>query len=1347
MSQPDSHLSTTATALDASSATAPNENASIAASATLGDTTSMCTATSQVRDDQTTDAPREAARSAALRVESSGSSATAHSDAGDDEDYGSPLTIVRHRSTVSFEDLSAYAGTPLRAPLGSSPWRATSVQGGQQLATPVRPPYGSRDDASDDDAGCIVLDVAPTNPFAPSNDDPAAPVAVRHPRQLTGKLLEEAGLTGSDFHRKCTSGATTIVTEHRDDDAVRVFDPSDVVITLGDHVFFRWFDAKHTVRRVTGPEPESREYRATEPSDGVEIRVAASGTDMLFTPADAGDYYFRCTHCDGLKCTVTAIPRQERLLRRAASIVLSIALLAAIAAGGAVGLLYYARTRSFLAPEPLPRTNTTTERDGYGGVRKLEELIREEAFPWIAAACIFGFIALIAGIVKALLPDRLRHFGRGHTEPQQRHVQFVLALLLCALVAQVVVVWYFILRSNFGFASFFRTLGASVLQVINETVALIADIRFLIKRGAPLYPAARVPSSSVELLTQVEALSNVVRVWSENGEQLVRGVFRGVAMLVFVTLQLFLYVSATGIVAVRRRRSRTMKSASVLIVWALVIAGITVGVDGLVLAIIKRTHRTAVAFQDQTLTAQQLQATTGVADDSPVLELFGACSTQGFLSVRFLDSLLDAATASFNQRAAGFGLSGNYSLAATDQPIVNVAALALHMEFVMQQLDTIARRLDDDTAVPVKMLNAFHNETVPLLQATLRVTRTMISIVDCTIFRNMLRRALPVMSGDIIEPMQSTQHQLYAILAVLAASLMATMVAAHVFARPYKFWFEPRTHRWFRFRATFLAHRRLLRMDPIVDAADAKRRRDAKWVSPPCCIKSAIVVGMYQTTLINSSVVMLQAVMLLLLHSSYEENRLGTTMQGVAWCCAVYPVFVWPSEVFDQVPIRVTHRVVAFVLALCIVAMCTFVATTSFIRSSACFSQRSDNSTNATTPLFSSRECTLDSALRDTEAGTYAVIVGIVAAVSVVTAGVMVRFAKFRASNSIGLLFAESRATATQRRCRMGYILALAVLQVLAVVAVVTVLQLGAFSRDNAVPPAAFAADNVGCNGRAEYCNRRVNELVWLTTHNSMSSTDKQFVGPNHFHGVAKQLRAGVRAFMFDVWNTSAVRDDPAMLCHTLCELGGYPFRDDLRLIADHLESHRNDVIVLLIEQYATGRQIHDALLQSRLVPQLWLAPLGSAVSNTSFRWPVLSDLVAANTRLLVFTDEDATSSRNPGGLPAGVLFAWDFLFENNFNARSVRDFSCAIDRGGEFELAVQRRKAAILNHFITAPVAAPYLALEANAPATMLAHWDTCRAAWEPVLPNFFAVDFWSLQDPLATVNHLNQQLIFGPR
>ena len=85
----------------------------------------------------------------------------------------------------------------------------------------------------------------------------------------------------------------------------------------------------------------------------------------------------------------------------------------------------------------------------------------------------------------------------------------------------------------------------------------------------------------------------------------------------------------------------------------------------------------------------------------------------------------------------------------------------------------------------------------------------------------------------------------------------------------------------------------------------------------------------------------------------------------------------------------------------------------------------------------------------------------------------------------------------------------------------------------------------VACNGFEILCDRRLNQVTFAATHNSMSSAQEEWIPPNHLYAIPKQLQDGIRGLNLDTY----LWLDEAYLCHGFCELGATPLRDTLEEI------------------------------------------------------------------------------------------------------------------------------------------------------------------------------------------------------
>ncbi|MEV4419312.1 hypothetical protein AB0L40_04960 [Patulibacter sp. NPDC049589] len=306
-------------------------------------------------------------------------------------------------------------------------------------------------------------------------------------------------------------------------------------------------------------------------------------------------------------------------------------------------------------------------------------------------------------------------------------------------------------------------------------------------------------------------------------------------------------------------------------------------------------------------------------------------------------------------------------------------------------------------------------------------------------------------------------------------------------------------------------------------------------------------------------------------------------------------------------------------------------------------------------------------------------------------------------------------------------------------------------------------AELTTCNGSAELCGRRLDQVVLPGTHNSMSAANRPgWLFANQTKAIPAQLDDGIRLLMVDphygVVNAQGrVRTDlqaegttrnrvaaqlgadaigaaerlagrlglvPAggkrevYLCHTLCELGAQPFGGALKELRGWLERHRSEVVVLMLESSVAPADIVDAVRNAGLERTVATLPRGRPL-------PTLRDLVTSGRRLIVLDEGDG------GGAP---WFQPAFVFAQNtsISAFTKDPRSCEPDRGTPDSPLL------IMNDWIDRfppPAAAAARVGRASALEDRVA---ACRGRLGRV-PNAIAVDFYDRTDVLQVVRELN--------
>ena len=235
------------------------------------------------------------------------------------------------------------------------------------------------------------------------------------------------------------------------------------------------------------------------------------------------------------------------------------------------------------------------------------------------------------------------------------------------------------------------------------------------------------------------------------------------------------------------------------------------------------------------------------------------------------------------------------------------------------------------------------------------------------------------------------------------------------------------------------------------------------------------------------------------------------------------------------------------------------------------------------------------------------------------------------------------------------------------------------------------------CNGYPQLCARRLDEVVFAGTHNSMSVADSPgWLIANQDRTVHQQLQDGIR--LFKISTHYAVEDSaggvhtditasglrlnrvasklapPARaalqrlsralsggslenrkrdiwLCHTLCELGATRMVDFLATIRRFLERNPDQVIILFDEDYVAERDLQSAFQRAGLFRYLETLQPGQPL-------PTLGALIRSRHNVLVFAQK-----------PTSGTYPWDmngfqWIQDTPLGAQKPSQFNCRLYRG-----------------------------------------------------------------------------------
>jgi hypothetical protein len=305
--------------------------------------------------------------------------------------------------------------------------------------------------------------------------------------------------------------------------------------------------------------------------------------------------------------------------------------------------------------------------------------------------------------------------------------------------------------------------------------------------------------------------------------------------------------------------------------------------------------------------------------------------------------------------------------------------------------------------------------------------------------------------------------------------------------------------------------------------------------------------------------------------------------------------------------------------------------------------------------------------------------------------------------------------------------------------------------------------ESEGCNGHAELCDRRFDQVAYVASHNSMSVAG----APGWFLGeqadpIPVQLDQGVRVLLVDVWAgrpaEGVVRTAPGSyaeaeqvvleelgpevvdaarrlgdsvagaaegpealyLCHGLCETGATSFAETLGQLRAWLLTNPQEVVTLFIEDHVTADRIAADIEAAGLVPFTYTPEVGTP-------FPTLREMIESDQRLVVMLEEGRGDASAPW-----LVNGFELTQDTPYTFPSVESFSCAANRGPSDAPLF------LLNHWLSGFGSLVTSAQQANALDVLLPRARQCEQE-RGQIPNFVAVNYTAIGDVGEVVDTLN--------
>ncbi|HZA89526.1 MAG TPA: hypothetical protein VE401_04775 [Solirubrobacterales bacterium] len=310
------------------------------------------------------------------------------------------------------------------------------------------------------------------------------------------------------------------------------------------------------------------------------------------------------------------------------------------------------------------------------------------------------------------------------------------------------------------------------------------------------------------------------------------------------------------------------------------------------------------------------------------------------------------------------------------------------------------------------------------------------------------------------------------------------------------------------------------------------------------------------------------------------------------------------------------------------------------------------------------------------------------------------------------------------------------------------------------------------CNGYPDLCDRPLNEVAFPGAHNAMSAANADFITPNQETKIKDQLDAGIRVLLVDAYygikrSTGPVLTDlkreqgrtkvnetiseqfgkdavkrvqdiqqrvadsgeegerGTYFCHIVCELGAIPLTKTLTDVREFLDSHPDEFLIMVIEDYIDPADVEAAFKDSGLVRYAY-------VHDRDTPFPTLRELIESDKRILVMAEKD-----NGGGSIPWYHDAFELMQETPFTFHSADELraaaSCKPNRGGTDGPLLQ------FNHWVEKLPRSPDLGAQVNAYDFLIERARECRRR-RGLAPNLIAVDFYDEGDLFEASRKLNR-------
>ncbi|EHA8590100.1 putative PI-PLC X domain-containing protein [Cocos nucifera] len=184
------------------------------------------------------------------------------------------------------------------------------------------------------------------------------------------------------------------------------------------------------------------------------------------------------------------------------------------------------------------------------------------------------------------------------------------------------------------------------------------------------------------------------------------------------------------------------------------------------------------------------------------------------------------------------------------------------------------------------------------------------------------------------------------------------------------------------------------------------------------------------------------------------------------------------------------------------------------------------------------------------------------------------------------------------------------------------------------------------------------------------------------------------------------------------------------------LSANPSEIVTLILEDYVKAPNGLTKVFNDSGLLKYWF-PVSRMPQNGQ-DWPLVSDMVASNQRLIVFTSVESKQESE------GIAYQWNFMVENQYGDGGMKAGNC-FNRAESALLNDMSKSLVLVNYFPSIPV--KLTACVQNS-ADLIGMLDTCYHASANRWANFVAVDYYKRSEgggAFQATDMLNGRLLCG--